>query len=263
MLVSVASVPSLLMAPARIPLEPVDSLVITTLVENTYDIFMPDQGPAHRQGPDPNGPRLEAATMVDRQAPDQLIAEHGFSLLLTVTIGQGVHRFLFDCGVRPTGMVENMRRLSLDPTEIEAVICSHGHFDHTTGLDALIQRLGRRNLPILLHPDFWNRRRMTLPGRPPHELPNTLRRPPDAAGVTIAATRRARGCAPPPLAPPVPALARSGTTVTVPCCRPVGMAYREPNSAMTCSGWASVATSKSAGGRPSNRSRIPPPTRCA
>ena len=173
-----------------IPLEPVDALVVTTLVENTYDVFMPDQGPANRRGPDPKDPRLTASTMIDRQVPDQLIAEHGLSLLLTVTIGERVHRFLFDCGVSPTGMVENMRRLSIDPMEIEAVICSHGHFDHTTGLDGLIQRLGRRNLPILLHPDFWNRRRVTLPGRPPNELPTTSRRALEEAGFTIIEERQ-------------------------------------------------------------------------
>ena len=41
------------------------------------------------------------------------------------------------------------------------------------------------------------------------------------------------------------------------------MAKVVPNSATTASGRASVATSKSAGGRPSNMSRTPPPTRCA
>ena len=174
----------------RIPLEPVDSLVITTLVENTYDIFMPDQGPARRKGPDPTGPRLTASTMVDRQAPDQLIAEHGFSLLLTVTKGDRSHRLLFDCGVSPDGMVENMRRLSIDPTEIEAVVCSHGHFDHATGLDGLIRRLGRFKLPVLIHPDFWNRRRVTLPGRPPNEIPTTSRRALEEAGFTIVEERQ-------------------------------------------------------------------------
>jgi 7,8-dihydropterin-6-yl-methyl-4-(beta-D-ribofuranosyl)aminobenzene 5'-phosphate synthase len=28
---------------------------------------------------------------------------------------------------------------------------SHGHFDHITGLDGLIRRLGRANFPVLLH----------------------------------------------------------------------------------------------------------------
>jgi 7,8-dihydropterin-6-yl-methyl-4-(beta-D-ribofuranosyl)aminobenzene 5'-phosphate synthase len=174
----------------QIPLQPVDSLQITTLVENTYDVFMPDQGPAHRKGPDPAMPRVAASTMVDRFVPDQLIAEHGFSLLLTLTIGKQIHRLLFDCGVSPNGMVENMRRLSIDPTAIEAIVCSHGHFDHTTGLDGLIQRLGRRNLPVMIHPDFWNRRRVTIPGRAPLELPTTSRQALEEAGFTVIEERQ-------------------------------------------------------------------------
>ena len=34
--------------PLSIPLAPVDSLTVTTLVDNVFDVFMPDQGPAHR-----------------------------------------------------------------------------------------------------------------------------------------------------------------------------------------------------------------------
>jgi 7,8-dihydropterin-6-yl-methyl-4-(beta-D-ribofuranosyl)aminobenzene 5'-phosphate synthase len=43
------------------------------------------------------------------------------------------------------------------------VVLSHGHFDHVMGLDGLARRLGPRNLPLLLHPDFWTRRRVLLP----------------------------------------------------------------------------------------------------
>jgi 7,8-dihydropterin-6-yl-methyl-4-(beta-D-ribofuranosyl)aminobenzene 5'-phosphate synthase len=32
----------------EVSLEPVDSVVVTTLMDNVTDIFMPDQGPAHR-----------------------------------------------------------------------------------------------------------------------------------------------------------------------------------------------------------------------
>jgi 7,8-dihydropterin-6-yl-methyl-4-(beta-D-ribofuranosyl)aminobenzene 5'-phosphate synthase len=32
----------------EIALEPVDSVVVTTLMDNVTDIFMPDQGPARR-----------------------------------------------------------------------------------------------------------------------------------------------------------------------------------------------------------------------
>src|SRR5262249_35904851 len=109
---------------------------------------MPDQGPAHRISP-ATAPRstLPSATMIDGLVPDQLIAEHGLSLLLTVTKGDRTHRFLFDTGVSPDGMLANMDRLEIDPRDIEAIVCSHGHFDHTGGLDGLVRRMGTINLP--------------------------------------------------------------------------------------------------------------------
>ena len=39
---------------------------------------------------------------------------------------------------------------------------THGHADHTTGMDGLIRALGQTNLPVLIHPEFWSRRRITL-----------------------------------------------------------------------------------------------------
>jgi len=78
--------------------------------------------------------------------------------------------------VSPDGVTENMRRLDIDASSIETIVCSHGHFDHTTGLDGLIRRLGTVNLPVLIHPHFWRRRRVTIPGRDPLEIPTTSRR---------------------------------------------------------------------------------------
>jgi 7,8-dihydropterin-6-yl-methyl-4-(beta-D-ribofuranosyl)aminobenzene 5'-phosphate synthase len=178
--------------PLDIPLQPVDSLTITTLVDNLYDALMPDQGPARRTGPGSGatGERLPAATMAGGFVPDGLVAEHGYSLLLTLTIGARTHRLLFDCGVSPDGMVENMRRLDVDPRDVEAVVLSHGHFDHTAGLDGLMRRLGRSNLPLLLHPDFWNRRRVQVPGRDPREIPTTSRSALQGGGFTIVEDRQ-------------------------------------------------------------------------
>jgi len=85
-------------APAvEITLEPVDSVVVTTLMDNVTDIFMPDQGPARRPGLG-SAPRRAAAAMEGGQVADALIAEHGFSVLVTVTKAGREHRFLFDAG---------------------------------------------------------------------------------------------------------------------------------------------------------------------
>ncbi len=159
----------------EIDLEPVDSVVVTTLMDNVTDIFMPDQGPAHRAKLG-RGPLRPAAIMENGQVPDALLAEHGFSVLVTVMKDGREHHLLFDAGTSPDGVVENMRRLDVDPAAIEAIVCSHGHFDHTTGIDGLIAVLGRGGLPVLIHPHFWRRRRIVLPGVEPQEIPTTSRR---------------------------------------------------------------------------------------
>jgi 7,8-dihydropterin-6-yl-methyl-4-(beta-D-ribofuranosyl)aminobenzene 5'-phosphate synthase len=100
------------------------------------------------------------------------------------------HRFLFDAGTSPDGVTENMRRLDIDPYSIEAIVCSHGHFDHTTGIDGLIRAVGRLNLPVLIHPHFWRQRRLQLPGREPREIPTTSRAALVGAGFDIIEERQ-------------------------------------------------------------------------
>jgi 7,8-dihydropterin-6-yl-methyl-4-(beta-D-ribofuranosyl)aminobenzene 5'-phosphate synthase len=168
----------------EIALEPVDSVTVTTLIDNVTDIFMPDQGPARRAGPG-NGPARDSALMTGGKVPDMLIAEHGFSALVTVAKNGREHRILFDVGASPDGVAENMRRLDIDPSSIEAIVCSHGHFDHTAGIDGLIRVLGRVNMPVLIHPHFWRRRRVLLPGREPQELPATSRQALAGAGFEV------------------------------------------------------------------------------
>ncbi len=168
----------------RIDLAPVDSVEIVALMDNLTDIFMPDQGPARRPGPR-IGATVPSAIMAGGRAPDALRAEHGFSALITVRTGGQEHRLLFDAGTSPDGVVENMRRLDIDPGSIEAVVCSHGHFDHTTGLSGLLRAVGRAGFPVLIHPHFWRRRRVLIPGTDPIEIPSVSRRALEDTGFTV------------------------------------------------------------------------------
>ena len=172
-----------------IGIEPVDSVELLTLMDNVTDMLMPDQGPATRAALG-SGARQSAAVMAEGWAMDPLIAEHGFSMLVTVTRGERSHRILFDAGTSPDGVVENMRRLDVDPASIEAIVVSHGHFDHTTGLDGLVRALGPSGMPVLIHPDFWRRRRIMVPGREPREIPTTSKAALAGAGFEIIEDRR-------------------------------------------------------------------------
>lgn len=176
-----------------LPLEPVDELSVLTVCDNVTDLLLPDEGPATRIPVArmlQQGPMLKAPTLREGRVPDPPLAQHGFSALVEVRKGSRVRRLLFDTGVTPAGCVDNMRRLGRDPADIEAIVCSHGHFDHTTGLSGLIGRLSRANLPVLIHPEFWNRRRQFIPGREPVEIPTTSRGALDEAGFDIIEQRQ-------------------------------------------------------------------------
>jgi 7,8-dihydropterin-6-yl-methyl-4-(beta-D-ribofuranosyl)aminobenzene 5'-phosphate synthase len=174
-----------------VSLEPVDSIAITTICDNTVDMLLLDEGPAHRFLSRPGEhPSVPAATLEEGKVIDGPLGEHGFSAHVAVTKAGRTNRLLFDTGVTPAGCVHNLGRLELLPTDLEAIVCSHGHFDHTTGLAGLIGALGQVNLPVLLHPEFWSRRRLAIPGREPFDLPTTSRHALEDAGFVIIEDRQ-------------------------------------------------------------------------
>jgi 7,8-dihydropterin-6-yl-methyl-4-(beta-D-ribofuranosyl)aminobenzene 5'-phosphate synthase len=176
----------------QIPLQPLDSVTITSIMDNVSDMLLMDSGPAKRFGLMSGGepPIREARTLEGGTTIDQPLAEHGFSALITVTVAGVTHRLLFDAGVTPDGTVENLRRFGISPKDVEVIVLSHGHFDHTTGLDGFIRTVGRTSLPVIIHPEFWSRRRIAIPGRTPQEIPSTSRSALVGAGFEIIENRQ-------------------------------------------------------------------------
>jgi 7,8-dihydropterin-6-yl-methyl-4-(beta-D-ribofuranosyl)aminobenzene 5'-phosphate synthase len=92
---------------------------------------------------------------------------------------------LFDTGLSPGGMVTNAERMGVDLAEVQAVVLSHGHFDHAGGLAGLAGRRGVRSLPMVLHPLVWTHRRLAVPGREVQELPTLSSRALRAEGFEV------------------------------------------------------------------------------
>jgi len=175
-----------------VSLEPVDGVHVTTLVDNSCDVLMPDEGLVRRWGPVGTAgsvPVIPTEMAEGGKTADFLRAEHGFSALVELRANDRTRRVLFDTGVSPDGLVANLDRLAISPETFEAVVLSHGHFDHVMGLDGLAQRLGPRNLPLLLHPDFWSRRRIVSPSGA-WELPVPSRAGIEGGGFQIIEDRR-------------------------------------------------------------------------
>jgi 7,8-dihydropterin-6-yl-methyl-4-(beta-D-ribofuranosyl)aminobenzene 5'-phosphate synthase len=172
-----------------IALEPVDEVIVTTLVDNSYDGLMVDMGPAKRMAM-PRTPHVPARLFEEGATVPGMLAEHGFSALVSVRRGDRSHTLLFDTGVSPGGMADNMERLALDVADIETVVLSHGHFDHAGGFQGLARLRGRSRLPLTLHPLVWTRRRVALPGRPPWDLPTLRRGSLEAEGFEVIERRQ-------------------------------------------------------------------------
>jgi 7,8-dihydropterin-6-yl-methyl-4-(beta-D-ribofuranosyl)aminobenzene 5'-phosphate synthase len=60
------------------------------------------------------------------------------------------HNLLFDTGGDGSTLMENMRILGIDPTQIESIVLSHAHGDHTGGLSELLE-LENRPTVYLTH----------------------------------------------------------------------------------------------------------------
>ncbi len=55
---------------------------------------------------------------------------------------------------------------------------------------ASFRAVGRANVPVVIHPEFWSRRRLVLPGREPWELPSTSRGALEGSGFQIVEERQ-------------------------------------------------------------------------
>ncbi|HEX5504601.1 MAG TPA: MBL fold metallo-hydrolase, partial [Thermomicrobiales bacterium] len=118
------------MSAPTIALPPVDSVQIFTIMDNTFDMLMASTEVARRLplGPNP----------FERPAP---IAQHGFSVLITVRRGERRGVVLYDTGVDRRGLLYNLDAMEIDAADIQAIVLSHGHADHAMGLPGLIERL--------------------------------------------------------------------------------------------------------------------------
>ena len=72
----------------QIALEPIDGIEIQTLVDNQWDMLLQSNDRAKRPPMSAAGrPMVEAPLFVDPHLPEYLIAEHGFSALVSVMKG--------------------------------------------------------------------------------------------------------------------------------------------------------------------------------
>ena len=158
-------------------LKEVDSVEVFTVMDNYVDVLLMSSPVATR-------PPLAMGGQIP---DDALLAEHGLSLFITVKRGEESHTILFDCGYTKVGVLHNMEILGLDLGQIEAIVISHGHMDHTGSLHPIVGSLGKP-IPLTVHPDaFISSRFFGLDDGRKLSFPQTLiREDMESAGIQIA-----------------------------------------------------------------------------
>src|SRR5262249_28611792 len=153
---------------ATLTLPEVDRVEILTVLDLSLDLLMAGSETVRRVD----------VTGTLGQGRSTLRAEHGFSSLVTVVREDRKASFLFDTGLTKESLLHNIDLLEVRPANLHAIVLSHGHVDHVAGLMGLLSRTGRRRLPLVLHPDAFLRRKITLPDGREILLP-----PPDRTGI--------------------------------------------------------------------------------
>ena len=90
--------------------------------------------------------------------PFDVIGEHGFACFVETERGD----YLFDTG-QGFGILPNAMALGKDLKKIDAVMISHGHYDHTGGLPAVLKLRG--TVPVHGHPDMFVERFFEFGGK--------------------------------------------------------------------------------------------------
>ncbi|MBN1881354.1 MAG: MBL fold metallo-hydrolase [Deltaproteobacteria bacterium] len=128
-----------------VSLKEVDKVEILTLQDNYVDLILRDNSEVV----------LRAMPLKDMEVKNSILAEHGFSSLVTVTSGDVSRSVLFDFGFSAHGAAFNADALGVDLSVVETAALSHGHLDHTGGIEELGKRIKKPGLSLYLHPEAF------------------------------------------------------------------------------------------------------------
>lgn len=93
---------------------------------------------------------IQITTLSENTASEEgIVAEWGLSIFVEA----GGHKILFDTGLSFSAAY-NAPILGIELSQVEKIVFSHGHSDHTGGLLHIL-RMVRGEVEVIAHPDIW------------------------------------------------------------------------------------------------------------
>lgn len=102
----------------------------------------------------------------------RLLGQFGFSTHLEIRGHDGKkHSIIFDAGRNKTALLYNIKALKLDLSQLECIVISHGHYDHTSATVELVKK-SKRKVTVIAHPNaFFPKFKIEKGKRKPHGVP--------------------------------------------------------------------------------------------
>lgn len=110
----------------------VDSLTIRVITDSSYD--------TPRVGTSKWVKTRRAGLVSPKDVRKTLHSEWGLALALESRIGTDSRQILLDFGYTPNAYLNNMEILGVDGAKTQAMIASHGHFDHFGGMIGFLEK---------------------------------------------------------------------------------------------------------------------------
>jgi 7,8-dihydropterin-6-yl-methyl-4-(beta-D-ribofuranosyl)aminobenzene 5'-phosphate synthase len=133
-------------------LKEIDGLDIFVLVDNISDPFTTSDTGIHWNEMQYRHELRKQETIC---GDDYCRACNGLSLFIRIKTPHKTYTMLLDTGPDRNLAVENAKRLQLNLNDVEAIVLSHGHFDHYGGTIQILNAIQKRNLPVYTHPELF------------------------------------------------------------------------------------------------------------
>lgn len=147
---------------SEMSLSSVDEVEIISIVDNSIDVFLKDTKIVHR---------FDVSNIkFNSTSNPYLLAEHGLAIIIKFNYEGKSTMILLDTGSSTDTIIHNCNILNLNLRDLQAIVLSHGHIDHTAGLASILEKKIVDPIPLVVHPNAFLEKSIIMPSCKPMDV---------------------------------------------------------------------------------------------